>query len=90
MKTITAKELQQNQSAVLKDVAAGQEYQVTFHKRPIVKLTPMRKPQAKKLLPGSHAAFLESLKYTMQATGDLRDLGYKELRARAIEDKHGK
>ncbi len=89
MKTITAKEFQLKHAAVLKEVAAGHEYEVTFHRKPLVKLLPAAAKSTKALRPGSHQAFLESLRYTVQSTGELHDLSYDELRGRMMADKHG-
>ena len=88
MKVISAKEFQVRHASVLKEVASGQEYQVTFHRKPMVTLSPTLKPADDRALPGSKAAFLESLKYTVPATGELRDLSYKELRQRMMVEKY--
>lgn len=89
MKAITAKELQTRQSAILKEVAAGTTYQVTFHRKPFVILSPAKKPNSAQPTPGSREAFLESLNHTVKATGDLQNLGYKELKHRMMADKYG-
>ena len=89
MKTITAKEFQARQSAILKRVAAGESYQVTFHRKPFVVLSPARKALVSKIQRGSKAAFLESLNHTVKTTGDLQNLSYKELKSRMMIDKHG-
>jgi antitoxin (DNA-binding transcriptional repressor) of toxin-antitoxin stability system len=91
-KIVTTKEFQRNSAAIFRAVKAGQPYQVTFHRKPVVNLTPAVKPKPATKPPrrGSHEAFLESLEHTVQATGDLYNLSYKELRARMIEEKHGK
>ena len=90
MKNVTAKELQVNSTAIIKGLREGQEYQITFHRRPIGKLSPIRKPGSKKYRRGSYEAVLESLKFARPVSGDLGNLNYKELRARMIEEKYGK
>jgi antitoxin (DNA-binding transcriptional repressor) of toxin-antitoxin stability system len=42
MKTITAKDSQVQHSAILKKVAEGSEYEVTFHRKPLVRLMPIQ------------------------------------------------
>lgn len=88
MKVVTSKELQLHRAAILKDVQTGQEYQITFHRRPIAKLVPINKPKHPELLKGSRAAFLESLKYTSPGKGDIMSLSHKQLRKQMYEDKH--
>lgn len=90
MKTITAKEFQLQHSAILKEVAKGNEYEVTFHRKPLVKLVPVTKISKKPLAPGSRAALLESFKHTVKSTGELRNVTYKQLRARMLDNKYGK
>ena len=90
MKIITAKEFRRRQSQIIKEVAAGQSYQLTYHRQPLVNLTPVKTVKATKPRRGSREAFLESLKHTVQSTGDLHDLSYKELRAQMNEEKYGK
>lgn len=80
MKVITSKELQINRAAILKDVQAGQEYQITFHRRPIAKLIPMHKSVDKKPARGSYEAILESLKYTKPANSVPPDADLEEIR----------
>lgn len=88
MKTVTAKEFQLNQSKVMKEVAAGKTYQVTFHGKPMVKLVPAA-PEKATIQRGGHAAFLRSLQYTVTSQGPVHDLPYKELRARMMAEKYG-
>jgi prevent-host-death family protein len=88
MKTITAKEFQLKHSSIVKEVAQGHEYEVTFHRRPLIKLVPVSKKSAKNPQPGSHAAVLNSLRYSVQSKGDIHDLPYKELRNRMLSRKH--
>ncbi len=45
MKIITAKEFQLQHAAILKEVAKGHEYEVTFHRKPIAQLLPAAKNQ---------------------------------------------
>lgn len=89
MKAVTAKEFQTRQSAILKEVAAGTTYQVTFHRKPFVVLSPANKATSAQPKPGSREAFLDSLKHTVKATGDLQKLNYKELKRRMMSEKHG-
>jgi antitoxin (DNA-binding transcriptional repressor) of toxin-antitoxin stability system len=92
-KVITAKEFHRNPAAILNAAKAGQSFQVTYHRKPSVKIEPIAKAKpATKAAPkrGTHAAFLESLKHIQPATGDLYDLSYKELRDRMLEEKYGK
>ncbi len=92
MKTITAKELQTNSSAIVKGLAEGQEYQITFHRRPIGRLTPINPKSANRPEPGSKQAFLRALQHTAKGDvpDDFRRLSYKQLRDRMMEEKHGK
>lgn len=91
MKTITAKELQTKSAAILRDVRDGQEYLVTYHRKPAIRLVPASvvKSAKSKFEPGSREAFLESLKHTFKASDNLQSLSHKELRARMIEHKYG-
>jgi antitoxin (DNA-binding transcriptional repressor) of toxin-antitoxin stability system len=92
-KVITAKEFQQNRPNILKAVSEGQSFRVTFHRKPVADIIPVAnksKAAIKKPRRGTHAAILESLKHTQQATGDLYNLSYKELRDRTMEEKYGK
>jgi prevent-host-death family protein len=89
MKTITAKDFQVQHSAILKQVADGNEYEVTFHRKPLVRLVPIQPKQAKKLQEGSPEAFLQSLQHTVTAKDDIHNLSYKELRSRMLIEKYG-
>lgn len=89
MQTISAKELQTKSSAIIKGLREGREYQITFHRRPVGRLVPENK-SPKKPRPGSREAVLKSFNHTVQATGDLYNLSYKELRSRMMEEKYGK
>jgi antitoxin (DNA-binding transcriptional repressor) of toxin-antitoxin stability system len=89
MKTVSAKEFQTRQSAILKKVAGGESYQVTFHRKPFVILSPAQKSKANQLKPGSREAFRESLNHTVKASGDLQNLSYKQLKQRMMNDKYG-
>jgi prevent-host-death family protein len=90
MKTITAKEFQLKHSSIVKEVAEGHEYEVTFHRKPLIKLVPAFKKVSKIPEPGSHAALIESLRFTVSSKGELHDLAYKELRNRMLDQKYGK
>jgi antitoxin (DNA-binding transcriptional repressor) of toxin-antitoxin stability system len=90
MKTVTAKEFQRQHASIVRDVANGHEYEVTFHRKPLIKLVPTVKVTTKTLEPGSHSALIESLNYTILIKGDLKDLPYKQLRNQALARKYGK
>ena len=89
MKTITVKEFRRSQSAILKEVAAGQTYQLTFHTKPVAVVSPAVRVATKKIIKGSRAAFLESLKHTVKSTGDIQNLSHKELKTKMMNDKYG-
>lgn len=89
MNTVTAKEFRKRQSSILKEVASGKTYAITFHKKPMVTLTPAQPVKPTRPVPGSYEAFLDSLKYTTHVTGDMHTLSYKELRAKKMDDKYG-
>jgi len=89
MKTITAKEFQRQHASIVKAVAEGNEYEITFHRKPIIKLLPIQKKEKDKLEPGSHAALIESLNSTVNSNGDIYDLPYKQLRKRMLNQKYG-
>lgn len=89
MKTVTAKEFQSNHAKIVAAAQAGEVFQVTRHRKPIVTITPVNPVALKKPLRGSYEAFQASLSQTLQATGDLRQLGYKELRDKMMAAKHG-
>lgn len=89
MKAVTAKEFQTRQSAILKEVAAGTTYQVTFHRKPFVVLSPATISKTAQPKPGSREAFLDSLNHTVKATDDLQKLSYKELKQRMMSEKYG-
>jgi antitoxin (DNA-binding transcriptional repressor) of toxin-antitoxin stability system len=89
MKTITAKDFQLHHSSIVKDVANGHEYEVTFHRKPLIKLVPVSKAPSKNLEPGSRGAFIKALQYTASSEGDLYDLPYKQLRDRMLKQRYG-
>jgi len=89
MKTITAKEFQRNHASIVKEVADGHEYEVTFHRKPLIKLVPISTTNIKEAAPGSRAAILNSLRYTLPTKGELHDLPYKQLRERLLKKRHG-
>ena len=88
MRTITAKEFQRQHASIVKEVADGNEYEVTFHRKPVIKLIPIQKRVEKVHKPGSHAAFIESLHNTVNSKGDIHDLPYKQLRKRTLSKKY--
>ncbi len=90
MKTITAKEFQRNHASIVKEVANGHKYEVTFHRKPIIELIPKFKKTTKDTEPGSHSALVKSLSYTRPVKGDLYDLPYKQLRKNLLNQKYGK
>jgi len=90
MKTITAKEFQENHAGIVKAAREGQSFEITFHRKPVARLVPVDPSGQKKPKPGSYEAVLASLQHTIQSTGDLHDLSYKELRGRMIEEKYGR
>ena len=89
MKTITAKEFQRNHASIVKEVADGHEYEVTFHRKPLIKLVPISATGVKEATPGSRAAVINSLRYTLPAKGELHDLSYKQLRERLLKRRYG-
>ena len=89
MKTVTAKDFQLHHSSIVKDVANGHEYEVTFHRKPLIKLVPVFKTPTKNLDPGSRDAFIKALQYTASSKGDLYDLPYKQLRDRMLKQRYG-
>ncbi|HEY6736591.1 MAG TPA: hypothetical protein VI322_02635 [Candidatus Saccharimonadia bacterium] len=78
MKTISAKEFQLRQSDIMKEVAAGMVYEVTFHGKPWVELRPTR--AVRRLAPGSVAAFRASLAFTLPGSHLPAEPDYKRLR----------
>jgi antitoxin (DNA-binding transcriptional repressor) of toxin-antitoxin stability system len=90
MKTITAKDFQLKHASIVKDVAEGHEYEVTFHRKPLIKLMPIVTKNSEAPERGSHAALVESLRYTLSVKGELYDLPYKELRNHMLNQKYGK
>jgi antitoxin (DNA-binding transcriptional repressor) of toxin-antitoxin stability system len=89
VKTITAKEFQLRQSAILKDVAKGNKYQVTFHRKPLVVLSPALKATNKNPKPGTKEAFIESLKHTSPAKNLPDEPDYKAIRREGLRKKYG-
>jgi len=89
MKTITAKEFQRNHASIVKEVANGHEYEITFHRKPLIKLVPISTANAKQAAPGSRAAVINALRYTLPTKGELHDLPYKQLREHLLENRHG-
>jgi antitoxin (DNA-binding transcriptional repressor) of toxin-antitoxin stability system len=89
MKTITAKDFQLHHSSIVKDVADGNEYEVTFHRKPLIKLISVSKKVTKVPEPGSREALTKALNYTSSSKGDLYDLPYKQLRDRMLKQRYG-
>ena len=89
MKTITAKDFQLHHSSIIKDVADGHEYEVTFHCKPLIKLISVSKKATKNPEPGSRDAIIKALQYTAPSKGDLYDLPYKQLRDRMLKQRYG-
>ena len=89
MKTITAKEFQRNHASIVKEVANGHEYEVTFHRKPLIKLVPISITNARKAAPGSREAVINSLRYTLPTKGEPHELPYKQLRGKLLKQRHG-
>lgn len=86
MKTVTAKDFQLNQSRMMKEVAKGTVYQITFHGKPWVELHP---GVASKNLPaGSVEAFRKSLLIELPSSKLPLKPDYKALRARHLAEKY--
>ena len=88
MKTVTAKEFQLQHASILREVAKGHEYEVTFHRKPIAQLIPVNRNTIKKTVPGTLNSFMNSLQYSVQSSGDIHDLAYKELRKKMVTEKY--
>jgi prevent-host-death family protein len=88
MKTITAKEFQRQHASIVKEVASGNEYEITFHRKPIIKLVPIQKKAKKVHEPGSYVALIESLDNTVKSKGDIQNIPYKQLRKRMLNQKY--
>jgi antitoxin (DNA-binding transcriptional repressor) of toxin-antitoxin stability system len=87
MKTVTAKEFQFNQSQMMKEVAKGTVYQVTYHGKPWVELHPVSKP-ALNTRAGSPEAFRESLDITLSSTQLPTKPDYKAIRKQYLSKKY--
>lgn len=87
MKTVTAKEFQLNQSQMMKEVAKGTIYQVTFHGKPWVELHPGSKPSLS-VRAGSPRAFRESLSTTLSSTQLPLKPDYKAVRKQYLSKKY--
>ena len=87
MKTITAKEFQLNQSQMMKEVAKGAIYQVTYHGKPWVELHPGSKPGTQ-IKAGSPMAFRESLKITLSSKQLPAKPDYKSIRRQHLSKKY--
>jgi antitoxin (DNA-binding transcriptional repressor) of toxin-antitoxin stability system len=86
MKTITAKQFQLNQSKILKQVAKGVSFSVTYHGKSWVELHPSSKMH-NRLVTGSPEAFKKSLHIELQST-NLPDLpNYKKIRRQSFINK---
>ena len=87
MKTVTSKEFQLHQSYVMKEVANGTVYQVTYHGKPWVELHPGI--EGKNSAPvGSPMAFRESLKIHLTSTALPEEPDYKASRKQQLYDKY--
>ena len=89
MNTVTAKEFRKRQSSILKEVASGKTYAITFHKKPMVTLTPAQQVQSSGPVPGSYEAFLESLKYCMPVGNPLQNADLDKLLQKHRSQKYG-
>ena len=88
MKTVTAKEFQLKQSQMMKEVAKGAVYQVTYHGKPWIELHPgTTDPIGKRV--GSPEAFKESLSVTLSSSGLPASPDYKSLRRQQLVKKFG-
>lgn len=91
MKTITAKEFRANQSAIFKQVQAGQEYVLTSHRTPIARLMPVKVLKAKSRHPkNAYEKLVESLRYTSPATNLPDKPDYKAIRRAGLAKKYGR
>jgi antitoxin (DNA-binding transcriptional repressor) of toxin-antitoxin stability system len=86
MKTVTAKDFQLNQSKMMKEVAKGTIYQVTYHGKPWVELHPGSMQSGPRL--GSVEAFRESLRTELASTQLSSEPDYKALRRQHISKKY--
>jgi antitoxin (DNA-binding transcriptional repressor) of toxin-antitoxin stability system len=87
MKTVTSKEFQLHQSRVMKEVAKGTIYKVTYHGKPWVELRPGM--EGSESVPvGSPAAFRESLKIHLTSTHLPEKPDYKASRKQHLFDKY--
>ena len=89
MNTITAKEFQLKHASIIKNVAEGYEYEVTFHRKPIIKLIPIHKKNATISPAGSRDALIKALKFTILAKGRLYEMPYKQLRNYKLKQRYG-
>ena len=87
MKTVTAKEFQLKSSQMMKEVAKGTVYQVTYHGRPWVELHPGVKLSLRAQA-GSPEAFRESLAFKYSDTSLPEKPDYKEIRTRQLIQKY--
>lgn len=82
MKTVTAKDFQLRQSQLMKEVAEGTVYQVTYHGKPWVELHPSGGRQGTRV--GSIEAFEQSLQIRLTSTQLPQKPNYKELRKQQL------
>lgn len=85
MKTVTAKDFQLHQSKLMKEVAQGTVYRVTYHGKPWIELHPGIKPQGPSA--GSMDAFQQSLQIELKSMQLPTQPDYKALRKQSIAEK---
>ncbi len=86
MKTVTAKDFQLRQSQLMKEVAKGTIYQVTYHGKPWIELHPGTKQEDAPA--GSAEAFRQSLHIVLKSTQLPEQPNYKALRKQYIANKY--
>jgi antitoxin (DNA-binding transcriptional repressor) of toxin-antitoxin stability system len=86
MKTVSAKEFQLKQSQMMKEVAKGTVYQVTYYGKPWVELHPGSKLPVTQV--GSPEAFRESLRISLPSTDLPAKPDYKRLRRQQLTKKY--
>ena len=86
MKTVTAKDFQLRQSQLMKEVARGTIYQVTYHGKPWIELHPGTKQTDAPA--GSAEAFRQSLQVELTSTQLPEQPDYKALRKQYIANKY--
>ena len=79
MKVVTSKEFQLRQSRVMREVAAGAHYRVTFHGKPWVELRPIGRANVRPKR-GTIEAFRASLGIVLDSSSLPASPDYKALR----------